>query len=205
VTVSRLISVNELTFDVCKEAFGIMKYVRNFLVLAISVAAFSVVGVNAQSYSNSKVSTKTVEQQIYKKLLGLPNYGVFDVIKYQVNGGTVVLSGKIHSLGTKSAAESAVKRIPGVTEVVNNIENLPPSSFDDAIRRQALRTFSQYSLSGYFWENNPDVRIIVENGRLTLEGNVMNMGDYNLFNVTANGINNVFKVTNNLVVGKRVS
>ena len=182
-----------------------MKYVRNFLVLAIAVAAFSVVGVNAQSYSNSKASTKTVEQQIYKKLLGLPNYGVFDVIKYQVNGGTVVLSGKIHSLGTKSAAESAVKRIPGVTEVVNNIENLPPSSFDDAIRRQALRTFSQYSLSGYFWENNPDVRIIVEDGRLTLEGNVMNMGDYNLFNVTANGINNVFKVTNNLVVGKRVS
>ena len=86
--------------------------------------------------------------------------------------------------------------------MINNIENLPPSSFDDAIRRQALRTFSRYNLSGYFWEVNPDVRIIVENGRLTLEGNVMNSGDYNLFNVTANGINNVFKVTNNLVVGK---
>ncbi len=173
--------------------------------MAITVAAFSVVGANAQSYSNSKVSTKTVEQQIFKKLLGLPNYGVFDVIKYEVNGGTVILSGKIYSLGTKSAAESAVKRIPGVTEVINNIDNLPPSSFDDQIRRQALRTFSQYSLSGYFWENNPDVRIIVENGRLTLEGNVMNSGDYNLFNITANGINGVFKVTNNLVVGKRVS
>lgn len=182
-----------------------MKYVRNIFVLAMAIAAFSVVGVNAQSYSNSKVSTKTVEQQIYKKLLGLPNYGIFDVIKYQVNGGTVILTGKIHSLGTKSAAEAAVKRIPGVTEVVNNIENLPPSSFDDQIRRQALRAFAQYGLSGYFWENNPDVRIIVENGRLTLEGNVMNSGDYNLFNVTANTINNVFRVTNNLVVGKRVS
>ena len=179
-----------------------MKYVRNILVLAVAIAAFSVVGANAQGYSNGKASTKTVEQQIYKKLLGLPNYGIFDVIKYQVNGGTVVLTGKIHSLGTKGAAESAVKRIPGVTEVINNIENLPPSSFDDAIRRQALRTFARYSLSGYLWENNPDVRIIVENGRLTLEGNVMNSGDYNLFNVTANGINNVFQVTNNLVVGK---
>lgn len=179
-----------------------MKKLRRISVLAIAIAAFSVVGVNAQSYSKSKVSTRSVEQQIYKKLLGLPNYGVFDVIKYQVNGGTVILTGKINSLGTRSAAEAAVKRIAGVTEVVNNIENLPPSSFDDGIRRQALRTFSKYNLSGYFWENNPDVRIIVENGRLTLEGNVMNSGDYNLFNVTANSINNVFKVTNNLVVGK---
>lgn len=166
------------------------------------IAAFSVAGVNAQGISNNSVSTRSVEQQIHKKLLGLPNYGIFDVIKYQVNGGTVILTGKIYSLGTKGAAESAVKRIPGVTEVINNIENLPPSSFDDQIRRQALRTFSRYNLSGYFWENNPDVRIIVENGRLTLEGNVMNSGDYNLFNVAANGINGVFRVTNNLVVGK---
>lgn len=179
-----------------------MKYVRNTLVLAMVFAAFSVVGANAQGHSNSKASTRTIEQQVFKKLLGLPNYGVFDVIKYQVSGGTVTLMGKINSLGTKRDAEAAVKRIPGVTAVINNIENLPPSSFDDAIRRQALRTFSRYNLSGYFWEVNPDVRIIVENGRLTLEGNVMNSGDYNLFNVTANGINNVFKVTNNLVVGK---
>ena len=177
-----------------------MKYVKDLIVLVLAITAFSVAGVNAQSYG--KVSSKTVEQQIHKKLLGLPNYGIFDVIKYQVNGGTVILTGKIHSLGTRSAAEAAVKRIPGVTEVVNNIENLPPSSFDDAIRRQALRTFSHYNLSGYFWESNPDVRIIVENGRLTLEGNVMNTGDYNLFNVDANGINGVFKVTNNLLVGK---
>lgn len=179
-----------------------MKYVRDLFVLAVVVAAISVVGVKAQGVSNGRAASKTIEQQIHKKLLGLPNYGIFDVIKYQVNGGTVILNGKVHSLGTRSAAEAAVKRIPGVTEVVNNIENLPPSSFDDAIRRQALRTFSHYNLSGYFWENNPDVRIIVENGRLTLEGNVMNTGDYNLFNVAANGINGVFKVTNNLVVGK---
>ncbi|MBK7935014.1 MAG: BON domain-containing protein [Acidobacteria bacterium] len=179
-----------------------MKYVRKLALLAMAVASFSVVGVNAQNYSNSQTSTKSVEQQIYKKLLGLPNYGVFDIIKYQVNGGTVTLTGKVNSLGTKSAAANVVKRTPGVTEVVNTIDELPPSSFDDAIRRQALRTFARYSLSGYLWENNPDVRIIVENGRLTLEGNVMNSGDYNLFYITARGINNVFQVTNNLVVGK---
>lgn len=176
-----------------------MKKLRKMLAPAIAVVVFAAAGVTAQS--NNKTS-RTVEQQIYKKLSMLPNYGVFDIIKYQVNGGTVVLTGKVHSLGTKSAAENTVKRISGVNEVINNIENLPPSSFDDAIRRQALRTFSRYNLSGYFWENNPDVRIIVENGRLTLEGNVMNSGDYNLFNITANSVNNVFKVTNNLVVGK---
>lgn len=191
-----------MTINVCKEAFEIMKYLRNLSILAVAIAAFSVVGVNAQSYSRSNVSTNSVEKQVFKKILGLPDYGIFDIIKYQVNGGTVTLMGKVHSLGTKGAAERAVKRIPGVTEVINNIENLPPSSFDDQIRRQALRTFAQYSLSGYLWENRPDVRIIVENGRLTLEGNVMTSGDYNLFNVTANSINNVFEVTNNLVIGE---
>lgn len=179
-----------------------MKYVGKLSVLAIAIAVFSVVGANAQSTPNKTASTKTVEQQIYKKLLGLPNYGVFDVIKYQVNGGTVLLTGKVYSLGTKSTAANVVRDIPGVTEVINNIDNLPGSSLDDSIRRQALRTFSNYSLSGYLWEINPEVRIIVENGRLTLEGNVRNTGDYNLFFITASGISNVFKVTNNLVVGK---
>src|SRR2546423_1576844 len=77
----------------------------------------------AQGYAKN-TSGKTIEQQVFKKLRGLPNYGVFDFISYEVNGDTVVLSGKTRSLGTKSDAASAVKRIPGIARVVNNIEQL---------------------------------------------------------------------------------
>jgi osmotically-inducible protein OsmY len=40
----------------------------------------------------------------------------------------------------------------------------------------------------------------VKNGNVTLEGVVANEGDKNLINIRANGVPNVFKVNNNLVV-----
>jgi hyperosmotically inducible protein len=47
----------------------------------------------------------------------------------------------------------------------------------------------------------PSIHIIVNNGHVTLEGVVDSEEDKNLANIRANGIPNVFSVTNNLVVG----
>lgn len=178
-----------------------MNRLRNFIALTTAIIALTVVSVPAQSYAGNKSDNKSIEQQIRHELLMLPHYGVFDHITYQVNGGNVTLSGKVYSLGTTSSIASAVKGIPGVTSVVNNIEDLPPSPSDDRIRREALRTFANRGLSGYFWETNPDVRIIVDRGHITLEGYVMNKGDLNAMNIYANGISGVFSVQNNLMVG----
>lgn len=182
-----------------------MKLIKNFLILSVALLAFSLVGVSAQTVSVSSVGhTRSIEQQVGRTILRLPYYGVFDIIKYEVNGGTVTLSGKVNSLGTKRDAAAAVRSIPGVANVVNNIEELPPSSFDDSIRREALRTFAQNGLSGYFWEARPDVHIIVDRGNLTLEGTVMNSGDFNRFNVYAHGVTGAFNIQNNLkVAGSR--
>jgi len=46
----------------------------------------------------------------------------------------------------------------------------------------------------------PSIHIIVENGHVTLEGVVANQTDKNLCNIRANGVRNVFSVTNNLQV-----
>lgn len=180
-----------------------MRRFRNFIALTIAIAAVAVAGVSAQSFSGGRVgSEKTIEQQVFKKLLTLPRYGVFDHLTFQVNGSTVVLGGKVISLGTKSSAESVVKRIPGVSQVINNIDELPPSPYDDRIRRQALQTFANKGLYRYLWEPNPQVRIIVDGGRITLEGYVSNSGDRNLFNVYAHGIAGTFDIQNNLIVGR---
>lgn len=178
-----------------------MKTFRSLIVLSSVLITLFAIGANAQSTKRS-LSGRALEQKVYKEIIKLPYYGVFDFINFQVNGSTVTLDGKVASLGTKSDAANAVKKIPGVTSVVNNIDNLPPSPFDDRIRRAALREFRRGSLSHYLWENRPDVRIIVENGRITLEGYVANTGDYNRFNILANSIPGVFKVTNNLIVGR---
>ncbi|MEP6849639.1 MAG: BON domain-containing protein [Acidobacteriota bacterium] len=163
------------------------------IILGILAVGFLVAGASAQS--------RTVDQQVNRKIHMLTNYGVFDHITFQVNGPVVTLSGKVNSLGTKSEAGASVKRIPGVEKVINNIEYLPPSSFDDSIRQRVLATLARGGLGGYFWEANPDMRIIVENGHVTLEGYVMNSGDVNRANILANGVSGVFSVQNNLKVG----
>lgn len=144
-----------------------------------------------------------MDEQVYWKLKGLPNANVFDYITWNINGGTVTLSGKVLTLGTRRAAENLVKDIPGVSNVVNNIEELPPSPSDNRIRRAALIAFTSHGPAQYFGEPNPQVHIIVEHGRMALEGYVARRADSNLLNILANGIPGVFEVDNNLVVGER--
>lgn len=181
----------------------IMKKFRSSLFAIIAIFAISAIGVNAQDYIKTSSVAPPTEVQVQKKLRGLPRYGVFDNIQVEVKGRTVYLSGKVITLGTRTTAANVVKDIPGVLEVVNNIENLPPSPGDDRIRREAYRTFVTRGPGQYFASTNPEVRIIVENGRLTLEGYVHRQSDSDMLNVLANGVSEVFQVTNNLVVGKR--
>lgn len=178
-----------------------MKKITSIFALIFTFAALSAVSVSAQSFAPK--ASLSIEQKANKELRKLPRYSVFDHIVVSVNGSTVTLSGKVHSLGTKNLAASFVKDIDGVREVINNIDELPPSSFDDRIRREAYRTFVNRGPGQYFSEINPDVRIIVEHGRITLEGFVARQSDSDLLNILANSVNGVFQVTNNLVVGKR--
>ena len=175
-----------------------MKYIRSLAI--ISFVFLSLLAVDAKAQTPQTV----LEQKIFKKIIGLPYYGLFDHISYEVNGRTVTLYGKVASLGTRRDAERAVKRIDGVERVINNIDELPPSSFDNQIRRQLVREISSRggSLYRYLQGPNPSVRIIVENGRVTLEGYVSNRGDSNLANILANSVPGVFSVRNNLVVGR---
>jgi osmotically-inducible protein OsmY len=182
-----------------------MKAVKYFLILAIAILGFSIGNVQAQDFSRNGKSVQTIERKVFKELIKLPHYGVFDSLKYQVDGDTVTLYGKVVRSLTKKQAENSVEDIEGVRNVVNNIQVLPLSGFDDSIRCQTLRTFAGKGLYRYLWEPNPSVRIVVDRGRIQLEGYVANKGDYNLMNILANSMNGVFGVENNLVVGKELA
>jgi len=181
-----------------------MKKITSVFALIFTFAALSAVSVTAQNFApKASVMPLTLEQKANKELRKLPRYSVFDHITVSVSGSTVTLSGKVYSLGTKNQAARFVEDIDGVSEVINNIDELPPSLFDDRIRRETYGTFTSRGPGQYFSEINPDVRIIVEGGRITLEGFVYRKSDSDLLNIIANGITGVFEVTNNLVVGKR--
>ena len=180
-----------------------MKFSKFLLILAIAIFGFSTVNVQAQSFADTQnVSRQTIEKKVFKELMKLPYYGVFDSLKFKVDGNTVTLYGKVTQPITRRNAERSVKDINGVASVVNNIEVLPLSGFDDSIRYRTLRTISNEggSLYRYFLGANPSVRIIVDHGNVTLEGYVANRGDYNLMNILANGVPGVFSVQNNLII-----
>jgi hyperosmotically inducible protein len=140
-------------------------------------------------------------ERIRKELVTLPYYGVFDNINYEFDGDTATLSGQVVRPITRSDAARRVAKIKGVERVVNNIEVLPLSSFDNSIRVRAYNSiFRTASLYRYALGVNPSIHIVVDNGKITLEGIVDNGTDRDLAYIAANGVSGAFSVTNNLRV-----
>jgi len=146
-----------------------------------------------------------IAREVRHELLMLPYYSLFDDLEYSVQDRSVTLSGAVTSehAVTRSDAENAVKRIEGVDKVINNIKVLPPSPFDQRVRERVYRAISNTgSLSRYFWQAAPSIHIIVDGQRVTLKGFVNSEGDKNLATIAANGVPDVFHVTNELRVVK---
>ncbi|HXB99993.1 MAG TPA: BON domain-containing protein [Terriglobales bacterium] len=147
-------------------------------------------------------SIDRIVKEVRHELVMLPYYGVFDNLSYKVDAdGTVTLLGQVARPTLKSDAGNVVKRIEGVTNVVNNIEVLPLSPNDDRIRRAVYRAiYSNSVLSPYQLRAVPPIHIIVKNGQVTLEGAVARQMDKQVAGIKANGVSGVFGVTNNLMV-----
>lgn len=150
-------------------------------------------------------SESQLAKQIRHKLLTLPYYTIFDDLAFRINGSVVTLEGACPGdvpWDIKSAAEHAVKKVPGVTEVVNNIKVLPLSPDDWQIRRAEARAI--YGAPGigmrYGYQALPSIHIIVDNGNVTLEGVVDNEFDKTLIRTRANTVPGVFSVVDNLRV-----
>jgi hyperosmotically inducible periplasmic protein len=142
-----------------------------------------------------------ITKEVRHQLVMLPWYSVFDNLEYKVEGNKVTLIGQVIKPVLKGDAERAVKSVEGVEAVDNEIEVLPVSSMDDQIRRAEYRAIYGFgSLELYSVRAVPPIHIIVKNGHLTLEGSVATEADKDAAGIRANGVPNVFSVTNNLRV-----
>ena len=138
----------------------------------------------------------------------LPYYSIFSDLAFRLDGTVVTLEGACPPeppWDIRSDAENAVKSIPGVTKVINNIKELPLSDMDWQIRRAEERAIYGNPDIGmrYGYQAVPPIHIIVDNGNVTLEGVVDNQLDDTLIRTRANSVPNVFSVTDNLVVLNR--
>jgi hyperosmotically inducible protein len=143
-----------------------------------------------------------IAQRVRHELLMLPYYTIFDDLAFRVDGGAVTLLGAVTNPVLKSDAENVVKKVEGVTQVINKIKVLPLSPMDWQIRRAEFQAIYGDPQIGdrYGHQALPPIHIIVENGHVTLEGVVANEMDKNIINMRANQVPGVFSVTNNLVV-----
>jgi hyperosmotically inducible protein len=149
-----------------------------------------------------------LERQIRHNLLMLPYYSIFDDLAFQLNGSVVTLEGACPPeppWDIRSDAVNTVKRVPGVTKVVNDIKLLPLSPMDWQIRRAEARAIYGDPEIGtrYGYQAVPSIHIIVDNGHVTLEGVVDNKFDDQLIDTRAREVPNVFSVTDNLIVLNR--
>jgi hyperosmotically inducible protein len=179
--------------DIMKTFKGKLMAFAAALALTAGAALAAPTEANAQGYGQQ------LSKSVRKQLVTLPYYGVFDNLAYEINGGTVTLYGQVVRPSTRQDAARRVAKLPGVTQVVNKIEVLPLSSFDDSIRVRAYRTiFNTAGLYRYAMGGNPALHIVVNNGHLTLEGVVASEGDKRFAYMAASQVPGVFSVTNNL-------
>ncbi len=153
-------------------------------------------------YVNGSQDEGRLVNEVRHQLVMLPYYGIFDDLGFTVNGSTVILQGQVTRPTLKSDAGNVVKRVEGVTNVVNNIEVLPLSPDDDRIRAATYRAiYGDPALSDrYGYRALPSIHIIVKNGHVRLEGVVANSGDKNIAGIRANGVFGAFSVENDLRV-----
>ncbi|MGH9944271.1 MAG: BON domain-containing protein [Pyrinomonadaceae bacterium] len=184
----------------------LMSAAATFALAATMTAATVVVAAPANTAGEQALSRQQLTKKIRKELVTLPYYGVFDNLAYEIEGSTVTLYGQVVRPSTRSDAERRVAKLSGVDRVVNQIEVLPLSSFDDTLRVQTYRTlFRTGGLHRYALGANPSIHIVVNRGHVTLEGVVSGKMDRQLAEFAARSVPGAFSVTNNLRLDNEVT
>lgn len=123
---------------------------------------------------------------------------IFDSISAGVTDGKVELTGWVTMPYKRDDIEKRVRKVAGVATIDNKIGVLPVSQFDDELRfRIARAIYSHSSFWNYAAMANPPIRVVVNRGRVTLEGVVNSNVERMLARSLASGFG-AFEVKNEL-------
>ncbi len=144
-------------------------------------------------------------QQKLAKKLAYDRVGYYDnafnYLALGVKDGIVTLNGDTVTGVAKDSALAIVARTPGVKDVVNDVKVLPVSNFDDSIRVRMARAIYRDSVLGRYASDPVDpIRIVVDNGHVTLYGTVESTMDKTIAGMRASSVPGAFSVENKLVV-----
>jgi hyperosmotically inducible protein len=132
-------------------------------------------------------------------------YGIaFNALTLDVKDGVVTLGGNVHDYPSRDSAVALAETTAGVKDVIDNIEVAPTSLFDDDLRQKLYRAIYRYpTLQRYSINPAKPIRIVVDNGHVTLYGVVDTPLDKQIAGNQANSVPGVFSVDNQLIVSSQ--
>lgn len=149
--------------------------------------------------ADDQLQKKLTKQIAYDRVGYYDN--TFNYIAINVKDGVVTLNGDTVYDVPKDSALAIVARTAGVKDVVNDVSVLPVSRFDDSIRMLTARAIYRDSVLGrYASDPAHPIRIVVDNGHVTLYGTVENTMDKTIAGIRANSVPGAFSVENKLIV-----
>jgi hyperosmotically inducible protein len=140
-----------------------LKRIVPVTVLALALAA---VPARADDQNDYRIFNEAA-----RRVTTYTQFTIFDDVRASVDDGVVTLTGKVTMPYKRKDIETRVARVDGVQQVVNKIDVLPVSIFDDELRfRIARAIYRNPSFWQYAAMANPPIHIVVERGRVTLTG-----------------------------------
>jgi len=159
--------------------------------------------VGGPTIADAQLRDKLADKLRYDRV----GYGIiYNALALDVSNGIATISGKVRTEADKASALATARTTPGVKGVRDEIEVLPTSIMDDDLRiALARRLYNDPVLAKYATDPQGPIRIIVENGHVTLAGTVLNEMDRNVAAIRAKEVSGVFSVDNQLEVANRSS
>jgi len=157
------------------------------------------IAVAGENVPDSKLEQKLAKKLAYDRVGYYDN--TFNFLAIEVKDGVVTLSGDTMWDVPKDSALAIVAQTPGVKDIVSDVTVLPTSLFDDSLRARTARAIYRDPVLGrYASDPVHPIRIVVDNGHVTLYGTVENAMDKNIAGIRANSVPGAFSVENKLVV-----
>jgi len=157
------------------------------------------IAVAGESVPDAQLQQKLAKKLAYDRVGYYDN--AFNYLALSVKDGVATINGDTLNDVAKDSALAIVARTPGVKDVVNEVTVLPVSLFDDSIRVRTARAIYRDSVLGrYATDPVHPIRIVVDNGHVTLFGTVESAMDKTIAGMRASAVPGAFSVENKLVV-----
>ncbi len=139
-----------------------------------------------------------IADRVGRKVRSHPFYDIYDWIDGEVNDGVVTLRGWVREPWRKRQYEARLEEIDGIVSIENEVGVLPVAFHDDELRIAATRRiYGSPQFLRYASGAHPPVHIIVNRGRIRLEGIVATTLERRLAETALVGLS-ALEIINNL-------